>query len=52
MGKLIIDSLFVSPNPIDTGKELTVELILHEEYENAKKSPYKYPVRFGGKENH
>lgn len=50
MGKLIIDGISILPNPIETGKELTIELILHEEYENAKKYPYKYPVRFGGNE--
>lgn len=47
---VVVDNIEVTPNPVQTGKELTISVTLHEEYENAKRYPYKYPYRYGKKQ--
>lgn len=42
-----VDNIVISPNPVDTGAQYAVEVLLHEEYANAKRYPYKYPYRYG-----
>lgn len=44
-----IDEVTVTPNPVETGKALVIEVKLHEEYENAKKYLNRYPYRYGEK---
>lgn len=42
-----VDSMIISPNPVDTGKTLKIEIVIHEEYEKAKKYINSYPYRYG-----
>lgn len=44
-----IDTVEVTPNPVDAGKAVTVKISVHEEYEKAKKYENKYPYRYGEK---
>lgn len=44
-----IDAITVTPNPVDAGKTIKIEVTLHEEYGNAKKYANKYPHRYGKK---
>lgn len=44
-----VDDVKVTPNPVETGKTFTIEVTLHEEYENAKKYTNRYPYRYGEK---
>lgn len=44
-----IDNVEITPNPVDTGKEILIAVTLHEEYENAKKYGYRYGYRYGEK---
>lgn len=42
-----VDTIEITPNPVETGKSFVVFVTVHEEYENAKKYPYRYPYRYG-----
>ncbi len=42
-----VDDVNVTPNPVDTGGTITIEVTVHEEYENAKKYTNRYPYRYG-----
>lgn len=44
-----VDDIEITPNPVQTGGMLTVEVTLHEEYESAKKYKNRYPYRYGEK---
>lgn len=44
-----VDNIEVMPNPVQTGKAFTIEVTLHEEYENSKKYVSRYPYRYGEK---
>lgn len=44
-----VDDVNITPNPAETGQEITIEVTLHEEYENAKKYTNRYPYRYGEK---
>lgn len=46
---IIIDSISVTPNPVDAGKTLTVTINIREEEQDLKKYPNKYPYRYGKK---
>ena len=46
---IYIDDIKITPNPTEVGTKILIELELHEEYEGAKRYPYKYPYRYGGK---
>lgn len=46
---IFIDDVKVTPNPVNTGQQFTVEVTLHEEYESAKKYKNRYPYRYGEK---
>ena len=37
-----VDDVNVTPNPVDTGGTITIEVTVHEEYENANRYPYRY----------
>lgn len=50
MGKVVIDDITIAPNPVKAGGNITVEIELHEEYADAKRYAYKYPVRYAGSE--
>ena len=50
MGKVVIDDIMITPNPVETGGSITIEIELHEEYANAKRYAYKYPARYAGRE--
>lgn len=43
-----IDQISIT-NPVEAGKTITVEITLHEEYENAKRYQNQYPYRYGEK---
>lgn len=47
---IYVDEIKVTPNPVDTGKTIKIQVKLHEEYENSKRYPNKYPYRYGRKE--
>lgn len=36
-------------NPVETGKTITIEISISQEYENSKYYPNKYPYRYGEK---
>ena len=42
-----VDNITIFPNPVDAGASCAIEVQLHEEHENAKRYPYKYPYRYG-----
>ncbi len=44
-----IDDIRITPNPMTTGEPFTIEVALHEEYENAKRYKNRYPHRYGEK---
>lgn len=50
MGKVVIDNIKITPNPVEVGGTITVEIEMHEKYADAKRYAYKYPVRYAGKE--
>lgn len=43
---ICVDQISITPNPVQAGQKITISLVLHEEYENAKCYPYKYPYRY------
>lgn len=43
---IIVDSIKLNKNPVEVNEQFTVEITLHEEYENAKKYANKYPYRY------
>lgn len=49
MGKVVVDSIKITPNPVEVGKTVTVEIEMYEEYADSKRYAYKYPVRYAGK---
>lgn len=44
-----IDEIEITPNPVQAGQEIKISVLLHEEYENAKQYPNRYPYRYGQK---
>lgn len=44
-----IDTLTVSPNPVEAKKEFVITIEVREEYENPKKYKNRYPHRYGEK---
>lgn len=46
---IYIDDIEVTPNPVNTGETFKIQVTLHEEYENAKRYPYRYAYRYGEK---
>lgn len=46
---IYIDDISVTPNPVDAGKSIKIEVTLHEEYENSKRYENRYPYRYGKK---
>ena len=40
----------ITPNPVNTGEELTIEIDILELFSNAKKYSNKYPHRYIGRE--
>lgn len=42
-----VDNIEVTPNPVEVGKPIKIQVTLHEEYENAKRYTYRYPYRYG-----
>lgn len=44
---IYVDSINVTPNPVETGKSIKLAVKIHEEYEGVKKYPYRYPYRYG-----
>lgn len=49
MGKVVIDSLEITPNTVNVNGEITIEIEMHEEYADVKRYACKYPVRYTGK---
>lgn len=47
---VVIDSISITPNPVDAGKTLNVTVNIHEEEQDLKKYPYRYPYRYGKEE--
>lgn len=45
---LYITDIRIEPNPVGTGKELTVEVKIKEVFKNAKRYGGKYPYRYAG----
>lgn len=45
-----VDSIDITPNPVDAGKTFLIAVAIHEEYENSKRYGNRYPYRYGGKE--
>ncbi len=50
MGKVVIDNIEITPDPVDAGNTVIIEFELHEVNAGAKRYAYKYPVRYAGKE--
>lgn len=46
---IYVDDIKITPNPVEAGGTITIEVIIHEEYENAKKYANRYPYRYGEK---
>lgn len=46
---IYIDSISVTPNPVEVGKQIKIEIKVHEEYDNSKKYESRYPYRYGEK---
>lgn len=46
---IYIDDVKTTPNPVETGGKVKIEVTLHEEYERAKKYVHGYPYRYGEK---
>ncbi len=46
---IYVDDIQITPAPMTTGELFTIEVALHEEYENAKKYKNMYPHRYGEK---
>lgn len=46
---IYIDDIYIEPNPVSTGREVSVKVMLHEEYEGAKRYEGRYPQRYGEK---
>lgn len=49
MGKVVIDNIDITPNPVYAGAAVVIEIELHEENAGAKRYAYKYPARYAGK---
>ena len=47
---IYIDEIVITPNPVSAGEKFKIEVTLHEEYESAKRYPYRYAYRYGEKE--
>lgn len=48
---IVIESIEITPNPVETNGKISISVKLHEEYADEKKYEYKYPYRYGNLEN-
>lgn len=46
---IYVDDIKITPNPVEAGGTITIEVTIREEYENAKKYANRYPYRYGEK---
>ncbi|HIZ80639.1 MAG TPA: hypothetical protein H9722_00915 [Candidatus Mediterraneibacter pullistercoris] len=46
---IYVDDIQITPAQMITGQPFTIEVALHEEYENAKRYENRYPHRYGEK---
>lgn len=49
MGKVVVESITITPDTVETGETITIEIEMHEEYAGSKRYAYKYPERYAGK---
>ena len=48
---IVVDTIEITPNPVDVKGTITISVTLHEEYPDQKKYKNKYPYRYGKKES-
>lgn len=48
---VVIETIDITPNPVEAKGTITISVKLHEEYPDEKKYKNRYPHRYGKKEN-